>query len=157
MPRPSDTGAPRVDGHRVGRLVGSDERGPLVELADGQRALPARVTQTVDAASLLRAVTLRQDALLVFDDGQHDRPIVVALLAPAGPVAQTKSEELAPKLEALVDGGQVTIEGRNEIVLRCGDASITLRRNGRVVVRRTYVETRSEGANRIKGGSVKIN
>ena len=36
-------------------------------------------------------------------------------------------------------------------------ASITLRRNGRLVVRGAYVETRAEGVNRIKGGSVKIN
>lgn len=60
-------------------------------------------------------------------------------------------------VEALVDGDQVVVEGRDEIVLRCGEASITLRRNGRVVVRGTYVETRSEGVNRIRGGAVQIN
>lgn len=32
-----------------------------------------------------------------------------------------------------------------------------LRRNGRVVIRGAYVETRSRGVNRIKGGSVQIN
>ena len=38
-----------------------------------------------------------------------------------------------------------------------GPASITLRRNGRVVIKGTYVETHSEGTNRIKGGQVQIN
>jgi hypothetical protein len=60
-------------------------------------------------------------------------------------------------LDAMIDGKRVQIEGKDEIVLRCGKASITLRRNGRVVIRGTYVETRSSGTNRIKGGAVLIN
>jgi len=64
-----------------------------------------------------------------------------------------QEEELAVR----VDGKRVVIEGQDEIVLRCGEASITLRRNGRIIVRGNYVETRSKGTNRIKGGSVQIN
>jgi hypothetical protein len=60
-------------------------------------------------------------------------------------------------LEAVVDGKRVVIDAQDEVVIRCGKASITLRRNGRVVIRGTYVETRAEGVNRIKGGSVQIN
>jgi hypothetical protein len=79
----------------------------------------------------------------------------------AAPPAKAKSvaapsEPDAP-IEALVDGKRVVIDAADEIVLRCGKASITLRRNGRIVIRGTYVETRSEGVNRIKGGSVQIN
>ena len=60
-------------------------------------------------------------------------------------------------LEADVDGRRVRVTAKDEIVLECGKASITLRRNGRVIVRGTYVETHSEGTNRIKGGQVQIN
>jgi hypothetical protein len=60
-------------------------------------------------------------------------------------------------LDMRVDGRRVEIEAADEIVLRCGQASIVLRRNGRVVIRGTYVETRSRGVNRVKGGSVEIN
>lgn len=73
------------------------------------------------------------------------------IAAPA-PVAERE-----PPIEALVDGKRVVIDAADEIVLRCGKASITLRRNGRVVIRGTYVETRAEGVNRVKGGSVQIN
>ena len=52
---------------------------------------------------------------------------------------------------------EVDLTAEREIVLRCGKASITLRRNGRVVIRGTYVETRAEGVNRVQGGSVQIN
>ena len=67
------------------------------------------------------------------------------------------AEDPALEVEALVDGKRVVIEALDEIVLRCGQASITLRRNGRIVIRGTYVETRAVGTNRIKGGNVQIN
>ncbi|HLK93638.1 MAG TPA: hypothetical protein VKZ18_27350 [Polyangia bacterium] len=59
--------------------------------------------------------------------------------------------------EADVDGARVRITARDEVVIECGQASITLRRNGRVVIRGTFVETVSSGTNRIKGGQVRVN
>lgn len=56
-----------------------------------------------------------------------------------------------------IRGRRIEIEGADEVALRCGQASITLRRNGRVVMRGAYVESRSKGTNRIKGGTVLIN
>ena len=51
----------------------------------------------------------------------------------------------------------MVLEGKREIVLKCGEASITLRSDGRMMLRGAYVETYAKGVNRIKGGSVKIN
>jgi hypothetical protein len=79
---------------------------------------------------------------------------------PISPVAQPKTAEVAPQLpalEAVIDGRRVVLDARDEIVLRCGKATITLRSNGRIVIRGTYIETHSAGVNRIKGGSVQIN
>ena len=57
---------------------------------------------------------------------------------------------------AEVDGRRVCIRGADEIVLQCGEASITLRRNGKVIIKGTLVETRSSGLNRIKGAAVQV-
>ena len=59
--------------------------------------------------------------------------------------------------EADVDGSRVRISAKDEVVIQCGQASITLRRNGRVIIRGTYVETASSGTNRVKGGQVRVN
>jgi hypothetical protein len=72
------------------------------------------------------------------------------------PVSHTAADE-PQVIEADVDGRRVKIVARDEIVLECGNASITLRRNGRIIIKGTYVETSSEGTNRIKGGQVRIN
>lgn len=68
-----------------------------------------------------------------------------------------RDEPDASPVEALVDGQRVVLDASQEIVLRCGDASITLRRNGRIVLKGVHIETSASGTNRIKGGSVKIN
>jgi hypothetical protein len=51
----------------------------------------------------------------------------------------------------------VAIVAEDEIILECGKASITLRRNGRVVVRGTHVQTDSDGVNLVRGAQVRIN
>jgi hypothetical protein len=74
------------------------------------------------------------------------------------PVSHTVAAAEEPQvIEADIDGRRVKIIARDEIVLECGEASITLRRNGRIIIKGTYVETSSEGTNRIKGGQVRIN
>ena len=78
-------------------------------------------------------------------------------VVPIGLAPPPAEEEPACVLEADVDGRRVKIVAKDEIVLECGQASITLRRNGKVIVRGTYVETHSTGTNRVKGGQVRIN
>ena len=56
-----------------------------------------------------------------------------------------------------VDGEKTVVTAQKEIVLRCGKASITLTRAGKVLIRGAYLLSRSSGVNRIKGGSVQIN
>ena len=42
-------------------------------------------------------------------------------------------------------------------MLRCGQASLTLTRAGKILLSGTYVLSHSSGVNRVKGGSVQIN
>lgn len=134
-----------VPNPKVLPFAGWDDGHPVVV---GALGTPVR-------ARVLASVRLPPDpgegaeVLVVFDDGQPERPVIVGLLAPSEPVADP--------MEVQVDGRRVVLTGEDEIELRCGKASIVLRRNGRVVLRGAYVETHSEGVNRIKGGTVSIN
>ncbi|MBB6091957.1 hypothetical protein HNQ60_000803 [Povalibacter uvarum] len=115
----------------------------------GPRA--ARLATPLTPDAIAAAVSNKQPAVLVFESGDPLLPIVVGLIS--APMPETKSTIV----EADVDGKRVRVVGKDEIVLQCGQASLTLRRNGRIVIRGTYVETHSEGTNRIKGGQVQIN
>jgi hypothetical protein len=60
-------------------------------------------------------------------------------------------------VEASVDGERLEFTASREMVFRCGEASITLTRAGKVLIQGCYLLSRSSGVNRIKGGSVQIN
>ncbi len=56
-----------------------------------------------------------------------------------------------------VDGERLVVRAANQLVLQCGEASITLTKAGKVLIQGTYVSSRSSGVNRVHGGSVELN
>jgi hypothetical protein len=137
-------------------LAGIDaERRVLVRLAGAARPVPARVSSTLQLAELQLAAAARADVLVVFGKG---KPIVVALLADRLPEPPTAAA-VDNSVQLSLDGMErtLTLTAREQLVLRCGQSSITLQRDGRVVVKGTRIETDAEGVNRIKGASVRIN
>ncbi|MDX2505188.1 MAG: DUF6484 domain-containing protein [Gammaproteobacteria bacterium] len=59
--------------------------------------------------------------------------------------------------DVYLDGQRIVLEGKEEIVFKCGDASITLTKAGKILIRGKYLLNRSTGVNRIMGGSVQVN
>ncbi len=140
----------------LGKIVAIDPEGTVRILLPGTPdSRPARVAADLSAEALAAAATEGRAAILAFEHGDPALPIVMGLLRRTGPA--TGDDRRAREVEARVDGRRMHIVAQDEIVLECGSASITLRRNGRVVIRGEYVETYSEGTNRIKGGQVRIN
>lgn len=129
---------------------------PEVHLDDDGPAVPARLAVRTTRARIEKAIAVRQQAVVVFEGSDRSRPIIVGFIE-ALEQPQPDASAGIPVIEADVDGRRVRLTAQDEIVLECGSASVTLRRNGRVVIRGTYVETRSDGTNRIRGGQVQIN
>jgi hypothetical protein len=155
-----DEAASRQDGiapiARTGRIIAvTDEGSVTVTIGGSQRPLRARLAIPASIDRIRRAIELRQQVLLLMEDGATDRVVIIGFIEEtASPTPTTVSPTV---VEADVDGKRVRLVAQDEIVLECGNASITLRRNGRVVIKGTYVETHSDGTNRIKGGQVRIN
>jgi uncharacterized protein (DUF2345 family) len=63
----------------------------------------------------------------------------------------------ASLVSAQVDDQRVVLSAEREIVLRCGEASITLTRAGKVIIKGAYILSRASGYNKIKGAAVDIN
>lgn len=111
--------------------------------------------EAVSARSIvpLSRKQLGEEVLVAFEGGDLHLPCIIGSFW-----VPEQSPETSPlPIEAKVDGEQVIIEGKKEVVLKCGKSSITLTRAGKVLIRGAYVLSRSSGVNRVKGGSVQIN
>jgi hypothetical protein len=147
---------------RLGRIVAAGKDGGIVVTMAGlERPVEARLGIAAAAGVIREAVDTSQTVVLVLEDGDPAKPIIigfVAALTPEPPAAADQTPAKSePSIEADVDGRRIRISAQDEIVLACGAASVTLRRNGRVIIRGTHVETHSDGTNRIKGAQVRIN
>jgi len=148
---PAPTAPARIDGVLTGVLIGFKESGavPLV-IFPGQpqsAAVPARTTVDLHGAHIGRSV------VLMFDGGDPLRPIVVGCIRGEATALSTPPGQV----EVDVDGERLLVTAKEQLVLRCGKASITLTKSGKVLIQGAYVSSRSTGVNRIKGGSVQLN
>jgi hypothetical protein len=100
---------------------------------------------------LLNAVLEQSDAANPADSHLDQTVFESALTSVNSPDASLAADTVH------VDGKRVVLEGQDEVVLRCGEASITLTRNGKIAIRGKYLLSRSSGVNRILGGSVQVN
>lgn len=153
--RETETIVDAAAGVQLAAIVAVTDDGPQVQFQPDGPSITARLAVPVTRERLDAAIAQCQQVVLLFEHGDRTRPIIVGFLETTpGPAQPAQS---APVVEADVDGKRVRVTAQDEIVLQCGSASITLRRNGRVIIRGTYVESRSDGTNRIKGGQVQIN
>ena len=103
----------------------------------------------------LRREQLGSTVVCVFDQGDLRRPIVIGVPCQSGHAAAARAAE--PQVTVVADNERLVLSAEREVTLRCGQASITLTRAGKVVISGTYVVSRSSGYNKIKGAAVDIN
>jgi hypothetical protein len=145
---PQTAAAPRWPEVVIGILDGFDTDGrPLVDFPGNAAGAPLPALTT----ALYGADAVGRQVALLFADGDGARPVIVGLVRPPGePVpGGVRLAEL--------DGERLVLKAKQEVVLECGRASITLTRAGKVLIRGSYLSSRSSGVHRIKGASVDIN
>ncbi len=143
---------PQSAGVVTGVLVGFSNEGrtPLVTFAGqpGSAALAARATLD------LHSTHVGSEVVLVFADGDPLQPIVMGVLRQQDPNALQRR---SGNVEVDADGERMIVAAREQLVLRCGRATLTLTKAGKVIIEGTYISSRSTGVQRIKGGSIQLN
>lgn len=143
----------------TGEIVAIDEAArPFVTFA-GSHGVVVRARVAAEISGT-REELIGTPVLLVFEDQDPKRPIIVGVIRDAL-VTSELGEAMTPLPEAprevLLDEERLVFEAREEVVLKCGKASLVLRKDGQVVIRGANVVSRSTGANRIKGASITLN
>jgi hypothetical protein len=144
--------ASAVGGVVIGELIAllDDGATPLVLFPGqpGHSAVSARSVVDLHGGHIGRRV------VLTFEASDLAKPIVIGVLRDA---LESNAVAQGPCVEVDSDGEQFVIRAKARLVLRCGKASITLTRAGKVLIKGAYVSSRASGVNRVKGGSVQLN
>jgi uncharacterized protein DUF6484 len=117
---------------------------------DGERRFLIHIDGVTEPVVAISTVGLRDAdvgvaVVIAFETRNSCRPVIMGR-------AHEREPNTSPP-----SGERIVIRGEREIELRCGDASILLTRAGKILIRGTYVLSRSRGANKIKGAFVDIN
>ena len=161
----------------LGELNAIDENGqPLVTFSLARRHGPISALATIP----ITAQHIGRQVGLLFAQNSERTPVIVGVIHNAFhslldniEIAEVNEDEelfgastktgKSPDLisdesnNVVVDGKKIILEGKEEVVLRCGESSITLQKNGKISIRGKYLLNRSSGVNRILGGSVQVN
>lgn len=133
---------------QVATLVAITDTGatPLVEI--GGKAVCARSIVDLHGAHIGKSV------VLMYEGGDPSLPIVMGVLRDT---AEGSLENQPGQVQVDTDGERLIVSAKEQLVFRCGKASITLTKAGKVLIEGTYLLTQSTGVNRIKGGSIQLN
>lgn len=135
----------------IGTLVAMTDgaQTPLVVYPGRADAAAVRARSTVD----LHGAHIGRQVVLVFERDDFSKPIVVGVLREGNPALEQRPGAVAVD----ADGERLLVTATEQLVLRCGKASITLTKAGKVLIDGVYVSSRSSGMNRVKGGSIQLN
>lgn len=145
----------------IGQLVAVDEDGQLlVEIPGRDGPCIARLLQGGLNLAEIVEIELPVLVLLAVTKAGVDSPVILGRIGD-NLSRPSKNREIDLPSEGnrhvSIDGEQVVLEAKKELVLRCGKSSITLKKNGKVVIRGVNLINRAASTNKIKGASVNIN
>lgn len=140
-----------INGVVIGTLSDPAKNGqPRVNFPGNPCARPVKAISTEKISSKDRG----REVALSFVEGNPQQPVILGLIENPAKARDTGLEE---NVDVVVDGRRLTLTAGKEIILKCGKASITLTKAGKIIVKGAYLSNHSTGVNRIKGGSVQIN
>jgi hypothetical protein len=140
-----------------GHLVGVDGEGRLQFVPEGSVGGPVPVAIGIELSdgALVKAARMQRRALVVRTADANPRWVLIGLVRERVGV---KARDARPgQLEVTLDGETLRLSAERNLELRCGAASLLLRKDGKVVITGTNVVSSSRGQNRIRGATISLN
>jgi hypothetical protein len=148
-------------GSHLGQITELTEHGrPFVQFNGAVKPIMARVGLPSGAVSASEACVGTR-VVLIFEDGDPTLPVIVGLVRDsfAAPEQSLKRADISARSAESVELSlrKVVLEAKEEIVLRCGAGSLTIRADGQVIIKGTRLMSKASETNKVRGASVLIN
>jgi len=141
----------KLEGVIIGVLVTLDKHNnPLVVFPSNPQEAGVKAKST----TVFNKQDIGCEVALLFEDGDAGKPLIIGRIQRP---EETKPTVIEESVEIDIDDEHLILKAKQSITLKCGKASITLTKAGKILIRGSYVLSRSSGSNRIKGGTIQIN
>jgi hypothetical protein len=140
----------------IGTLFSVRDGQPTVDFSGNPNShpIPAIATCHLDAMHIGRQIAL------LFVQRDMARPIVIGVVRNGA--TRQHSTVVVPQyasspMKLASNNNNVVIKGTGKMVFQCGQASLSLTEQGRIIMRGTHIASYSDGVNRIRGAMVEVN
>jgi len=149
----------------IGTITSVNELGePLVNFPGNAAGHPIVATSILT----LPQQQINRQVILSFMGGKVDKPVITGFIRSLlhdmlerFDASQTDNHlDIKAGInvdDVRIDDNKLLFEAKDEIVIRSGESSITLKKDGTILLRGTKISTRSTGENRIMGASIHLN
>lgn len=157
----------------IGKVVAISNQGnPMISYNGDTQSNPIEALTTV----VINEASIGKDVAISFAQNQNSVPIVMGVIRRilddvlAQPTEtdtktintpDTKDNEPLSgehgKPEVIVDGNKLELSAAEQITLRCGKSSITLNKDGKILIKGDHMLNRTSGSYKIKSGSIQLN
>jgi hypothetical protein len=150
----------------IGKITALNDQGnPMIAYDEQTKRSPVEALTTVP----LTSASIGQEVAISFAQNRGGTPIVMGVIrrmlddvlnlntSMNAPETAEVPDTQSIKPEILVDGNKLALSAAEEITLRCGKASITLTKAGKILIKGEHMLNRTSGAYKVKSGSIQLN
>lgn len=144
----------------MGHVVESNGSHILIDYpGNSYGLLPARSAITIPDWHE-QGQTSSLQVILVFENGNLSLPFILGVIGDDKQLTDRlheieKQDDRQDNKELEAD--TLMLSGKKEVILQCGKGSITLREDGKIIIKGVEVVSRASQANKIKGSTVCVN
>ncbi len=140
----------------IANIVKSDSPDKIMIQHNNDEPKPARLISSMDRFTLMQEQSQGRQVLVIFENGDPDLPVIIGLMES---LVENILEMEKPRepVQVTIDKKKHLIEAEEEITLKCGNASITLNKHGKIVIKGAELISRASGTNKIKGSNIQLN
>ncbi len=101
---------------------------------------------------------VKKNVVLAFENADQRLPIVIGLIQDA-PIASRREIHLDKQAvdDIRVDGRNIVLDAAKRVEIRCGQSSLIMQSDGKIIIKGNYIISRARQVNKVKGAAVKIN
>lgn len=138
-----------------GRIHAIAEDGSILVAIPSSGKRPCRADATVDVGPS----DVGREVVLAYTPERGERPVILGVVGERShPKSEARIDLKRSEVQDLhIDGQSIHFKASDEILLECGQGSIRLRKDGKIIIKGLQIVSRSKGVNKIKGAAVSIN